>query len=94
MLAADSRGRPIVLNVSSLGWGDAVGVIVYADRIGVRACVSEPSWTITFRAQSICTPAELRDGTAFEFIGKSEQPRPPGRPLFAMLASLVFPVAK
>ncbi|MGD0555821.1 MAG: hypothetical protein ABSA93_12655 [Streptosporangiaceae bacterium] len=94
VLAAASRGRPIVLDVSSLGWGDAVGVIVYADRIGVRACVSEPSWTIMFRAQSICTPAELRDGTVFEFIGKSEQPRPPGRPLFVMLASLVFPVAR
>jgi hypothetical protein len=92
VLAALSRGRPVVLDVSQQGWGDAVGVIAYADRIGLRACVSEPSWTIQFRAQSICTPSELRTGKAFAFVGNQQQPRPPGRPLFAMLSSEVYPV--
>jgi len=91
VLAALSKGRPIVLNVSQPGWGDAAGVIVYADRIGVRACVSEPSWTTQFRAQSICTPSELRDGTAFAFVG-NQLPHPPGRPLFAMLSSQIYRV--
>jgi hypothetical protein len=91
VLAALSRGRPVVLDVSQAGWGDAIGVIAYADRIALRACVSEPSWTIQFRAQSICTPAELRDGTVFAFIGNQQQPRPPGRPLFGMLSSEVYP---
>lgn len=90
VMAALSPNRPLVLNVSQQGWGDGVGVIAYADRIGLPACVSEPSWTIQFRAQSICTPSELRDGTAFSFVGNQQQPRPPGRPLFAMLSSEVY----
>jgi hypothetical protein len=94
VLAAASRGRPIVLDVSQPGWTDAVGVIVYADRIGVRACVSEPSWTILFRAQSICTLAELRHGKAFAFVAKAGRPRPPSHPLFAMPSSMVFPAGK
>lgn len=92
VMATLSRGRPVVLDVSQAGWGDAIGVIAYADRIALRACVSESSWTIQFRAQSICTPAELRDGTTFAFIGNQQQPRPPGRPLFVMLSSEVFRV--
>ena len=94
VLAARDQGRPIVLDVSQAGWGDAEGVIVYADRIGLRACVSEQNWTTQFRAQSICTPAELRDGTAFAFIGSQQRYRPPGRPLFAMLSSAVYPEAR
>jgi hypothetical protein len=92
VMAGLSRGHPDVLDVNQAGWGDAIGVIAYADRIALRACVSEPSWTIQFRAQSICTPAELHDGTTFAFIGNQQQPRPPGRPLFAMLSSEVFRV--
>jgi hypothetical protein len=93
VMAALSRGRPVVLDVSQVGWGDAIGVIAYADRISLRACVSEPSWTIQFRAQSICTPAELRDGTTFAFVGNQQQPHPTSRPLFAMLSSEVFRVS-
>jgi hypothetical protein len=89
-LVAASRGRPIVLDVSPSAWHDAVGVIAYADRTGVRACVSEPGWAILFRAQSICTLAELRDGTAFAFTGNAERPRPSGRPLFVMSSSMIF----
>jgi hypothetical protein len=92
VLAAASRGRQVVLDVSPAAWGDAVGVIAYADRVGVRACVSEPGWTILFRAQSICTPAERRDGTAFAFIGSAEIPRPRGHPLFVMPSSIIFRV--
>jgi hypothetical protein len=90
VLAAASRGRPVVLEVSPPAWSDAVGVIAFADRTGVRACVREPSWTILFRAQSICTPAERREGMAFAFVGNAELPRPHGRPLFVMPFSLIF----
>lgn len=93
VLKGASGGRTIVLNVSQPAWGDAVGVIAYADRIGTRACVSEPNWTNLFRAQSICTPAELREGMAFAFTGNTGVPRPPGHPLLVMPSSLVYPAA-
>ena len=93
VLTGASGGRPIVLDVSQPTWGDAVGLIAYADRIGVRACVTEPNWTILFRAQSICTSAELREGTAFSFTGIAEVPRPPGRPLLVMPSSVIYLVA-
>ena len=89
-LTQASGGRPIVLHVSQPVWPDAVGVIAYADRIGVRACVAEARWTILFRAQSVCTPPELRAGTAFSFISKVRVPQPPGRPLLAMPATLIY----
>jgi hypothetical protein len=92
VLTRASGGRPIVLNVSQPAWPGAVGVIAYADRIGVRACVSEPNWTILFRAQSICTSAELREGKAFSFTGNAEVPRPPGRPLLVMPSSVIYVV--
>jgi len=77
VLAAEAAGRPIVLRIAHNDWGDAVGVVAYADRTGLRACVVGSSWTVLFRAQSVCTRSETRTGVSFWFtpIGP-RAPRP------------------
>jgi hypothetical protein len=64
-LAASAEGRPIVLHILNHDWIDTVGLVAYADRIGVRSCVVGTEWTILFRAQSICTRGDLRSGAKF-----------------------------
>jgi len=77
MLAAEAGGRPIVLRIAHNDWGDAVGVVAYADRTGLRACVVGSSWTVLFRAQSVCTRGETRTGVSFWFTPIGERaPRP------------------
>jgi hypothetical protein len=67
VLAAEAGGRPIVLRIAQHDWGDAVGVVAYADRTGLRACVVGSTWTVLFRAQSVCTQGETRAGVSFWF---------------------------
>jgi hypothetical protein len=62
-LAGQAGGRPIEITILSGDWFDAVGVVAYADRTGVRSCVGgyrELRWQYLFRPQSICTSAEAR----------------------------------
>jgi hypothetical protein len=73
VLAAEADGRPIVLRIAQRDWGDAVGVAAYADRTGLRACVVGSSWTVLFRAQSVCTRGETRAGDSFWFTPIGEQ---------------------
>jgi hypothetical protein len=78
-LAAIAHGRPIVLNVLNQDWFDTVGLIAYADRVGLRSCVAGAQWTILFRAQSICTSGETRSGVSFWVRGAGphrHHPRP------------------
>jgi hypothetical protein len=52
-------------------------VVAYADRTGLRACVVGSSWTVLFRAQSVCTRGETRTGVSFWFTPIGERaPRP------------------
>lgn len=72
LLAAIAKGRPIVVRIADYNWKDAVGVIAYADRRGLRSCVTglhRRSWDgkILFRAQSECTAREERVGVSFVF---------------------------
>jgi hypothetical protein len=65
-LDSEAHGRPIEITIWSSAWYDAVGVVAYADRTGVRTCVGgydEQRWVYLFRPQSICTAGEAR--TAF-----------------------------
>lgn len=72
MMAGVSHGRPIVVNIDGGSWPDAVAVVAYGDRTGVRACVTGlAKWAIVFRAQSVCTPAEVQTGVSFWFYGLS-----------------------
>ena len=75
VLAAVADGRPIVVRISDGDWGDAVGVVAYADRTGLRACVFGLRWTVLFRAQSVCTPGEARTGVSFWFTPVSHRTR-------------------
>jgi hypothetical protein len=65
-LNSQAHSRPIEITILDSAWVDAVGVVAYADRTGVRTCVGgydEQRWVYLFRPQSICTAAETR--TAF-----------------------------
>jgi hypothetical protein len=67
-LATVEDGRPIVLRINHGAWFDAVGVVAYADRTGVRSCVvGSKQWGVLFRSQSICTPSEIQTGVPFWF---------------------------
>jgi len=68
-MAAVAGGRAIVITIAQNDWMDAVGVVAYADRAGLRSCVVGPHWTVMFRAQSMCTPREIRAGVSFWFTG-------------------------
>lgn len=71
-MAAASHGRSIVVNIDGGSWPDAVGVVAYGDRTGVRACVTGlAKWGIVFRSQSVCTPAEVQTGVSFWFYAPS-----------------------
>jgi hypothetical protein len=75
-LAASADGRPIVLNITHNDWIDTVGLVAYADRVGVRSCVVGARWTILFRAQSMCTRSEMRSGVPFWVEAVHHHPRP------------------
>ena len=85
-LAAAADGRPIVVRIVSGDWFDAVGVIAYADRTGVRSCVAgKAKWAILFRSQSVCTSSEIQSGLAVWF--SSSIPR--GQVVVARLPNVV-----
>jgi hypothetical protein len=75
-LAASADGRPILLNITHNDWIDTVGLVAYADRVGVRSCVVGARWTNLFRAQSVCTPGETRSGVEFWVAAPHHHPRP------------------
>ncbi len=76
-LASEADGRPIEIRIRSSSWQDAVGVVAYADRTGVRSCVVEQlRWEYLFRPQSMCTAAELRTGFQIWFSPADAQVAP------------------
>ena len=83
-LAASADGRTIVLHIMKHNWIDTVGLVAYADRIGVRSCVVGANWTILFRAQSICTRKEMGSGAKF-WLGPPHRYLRPGWRLAATL---------
>ena len=87
-LAASANGRPIALNILNHDWIDTVGLVAYADRIGLRSCVVEARWTNLFRAQSICTPSENRSGVKFS-VGAAHRPPRPGWEVVATLPAWI-----
>ena len=76
-MAAVAAGRPMLISIDQNDWMDATGVVAYADRAGLRSCVIGSHWSIMFRAQSMCTPRDLRTGVTFTFTGPTRRkPRP------------------
>ena len=83
--ATAANGRPIVLRINDGAWFDAVGVVAYADRTGVRSCVvGSKAWGVLFRSQSICTQSEIQTGIPFWF-SPSGQPVVTGQVAVARL---------
>jgi len=74
-LAALSRGRPIVLGLDHDAWPALTGLLVQAERTGVRACVASPSWEFMVTSQFICTRSELADGVAYHLYAPGTVPR-------------------
>ena len=74
-LAALAAGRPIVLRFTHDAWPAMTGVLVQAQRSGVRACVADPNWKFMVTSQFICTPAELTDGRVFGLYPPGPVPR-------------------
>lgn len=64
-LVALAVGRPLVLRFQHNAWPAVTGVLVQAERTGVRACVADPGWAFMVTTQFVCTPAELSEGATF-----------------------------
>jgi hypothetical protein len=61
-MGAAAAGRTIVLTFPHNAWSTVTGVLVQAERTGVRACVAARHWKFMMTSEFICTPAELADG--------------------------------
>jgi hypothetical protein len=64
-LAARAAGRIIVLRFDHEDWPDITGILVQAERTGIRACVANPVWTVIMTSQFICTNSDLAVGRVF-----------------------------
>jgi hypothetical protein len=51
-----------VLTFPHDSWTDVTGILVQAGRTGVDACVRDGSWAFLMSRQSVCTPAQARNG--------------------------------
>jgi hypothetical protein len=85
VLAAAAGGRTIVVRIAQGDWMHAVGVVAYADRVGVRSCVTGARYVVLFRAQSVCTRRELRTGVTFWFSSTPKR-MPSGASVVASLS--------
>jgi hypothetical protein len=64
-MAALAGDRPVVLQLAHQVWPAMTGILVQAERTGVRACVADPGWAFMVTSQFICTPVELADGVTY-----------------------------
>jgi hypothetical protein len=55
----------IVLRFDHDSWGEVTGLLVQAERTGVRACVANPVWTFIVTRQFICTSSDIAAGRVF-----------------------------
>jgi len=74
-LAAAAAGRPIVVTFPHNAWPTVTGILVQAERTGVRACVAERHWTFMMTSEFICTPAERAAGYPVVVYPAGAQPR-------------------
>lgn len=65
-LAARAPGKTIVLHIADHpAWVETTGLLVQAERSGVRACLNDPWFTFMMTRQLICTPAQAAAGQAY-----------------------------
>ena len=75
--ARTDRDGPLVLTLDQPAdyqpiWPDALGVIVEAQRKGIRACMADRSFEFLVTSEFVCSPQDVERGTEFAF-------REPGR---------------
>jgi hypothetical protein len=70
-----AAGRYAVLSFPHDAWPAVTGILVQAERTGVRACVADPGWEFMLTSQFICTPAQARDGRRFSVWAPGSVPR-------------------
>lgn len=87
-LAAAADGRLVVLRIAKNDWMDAVGLVAYEDRTGVRSCVVGSQWAVIFRAQSICKRGETKTGVSF-WVTPVRRRMPLGIPVVATFSQTV-----
>jgi hypothetical protein len=74
-MGALADGRVIVLTFPHNGWTTVTGILVQAERTGVRACVADPDWRFMMSSQFICTPAQVAGGYPMAVYPMGMQPR-------------------
>jgi hypothetical protein len=74
-MGALAAGRTIVLTFSHNAWPTVTGILVQAERTGVRACVADPHWKFMMTSQFICTRAQVAGGDRMSVYPAGDQPR-------------------
>jgi len=74
-MAAAAAGRPIVVTFPHNAWPTVTGILVQAERTGIRACVAERHWKFMMTSQFICSPAERAAGYPMVVYPAGTQPR-------------------
>ena len=74
-MGALAAGRTIVLTFPHNGWTTVTGILVQAERTGVKACVADRQWKFMMTSQFICTPAQLAGGYPMSVYPAGQQPR-------------------
>ncbi len=74
-IGALAAGRYAVLSFQHDAWPAVTGILVQAERTGVRACAADPGWEFMLTSQFICTPAQVRDGRRFSVWAPGSAPR-------------------
>ena len=69
-----AAGRAIVLTFPHNAWPTVTGILVQAERTGVRACVADRHWKFMMTSQFICTPAQLAGGYRMSVYPAGTQP--------------------
>jgi hypothetical protein len=70
-----AAGRTIVLTFPHDAWPTVTGILVQAERTGVRACVADRHWKFMLTSQFICTPAQVAGGYPMSVDPVGDQPR-------------------
>ena len=74
-MGALAAGRTIVLTFSHNAWPTVTGILVQAERTGVRLCVADPHWRFMLSSQFICVPAQVAGGYRMSVYPAGQQPR-------------------
>jgi hypothetical protein len=70
-----AAGHTIVLTFPHDAWPTVTGILVQAERTGVKACVADRYWKFMLTSQFICTPAQVAGGYPMSVDPAGDQPR-------------------